>query len=319
MYYAGIDLGGTTITVGLLDSQGDLAAMENIPTHREQRGHDGIVRDLAATMLAMLERIEVDVSDLECVGVGVPGIIDREKGMVLYASNLRFDNYPLVGEIRKHVDLPVYLENDANCAALAESAVGAARDVSNSITITLGTGIGGGVVIGGELYTGFNGAGGELGHMVIDSCGELCSCGTRGCWEAYASATALIKMAGRAVAENADSLLNTRCGGCPERIDAKMVFDAEKSGDEVAARVVGKYMKYLSEGLVNLVNIFAPEMIVIGGGISGQGESLLRRVRELVYKDMYFKSGPKAMIVKAELGDKAGITGAAMVGRESKR
>ncbi len=313
MYYLGVDLGGTNIRAGLVDEYGDIIRMNNLPTLRE-RGFEPIVRDIAMLVRGLIEDESLDPADIEHIGIGIPGTVNRKKGLLIYANNFDFANVPVVEQLRSHIDLPVYLQNDANCAALGESAAGAAKDVNDSITLTLGTGIGGGIIAGGKVYSGFNDAAGELGHTVIVRGGEQCTCGRKGCWEAYASATALIRMTRRAAQENPASLINTLTDGAPGKIDARTAFDAEKQGDEAAAEVVGEYIDYLSEGLIDLVNIFTPERIVIGGGVSRQGENLLGRVRPLVEEKIYFKGEPRTSIVQARLGDKAGIIGAAMAG-----
>ncbi len=316
MLYAGVDLGGTNTRAGLVDEDGKILAMASVPTCRTG-GYERIVMDIAALVGRILDEQNLDLDDIECIGIGVPGSINRERGVLIYANNFDFTNAPIGPELQKHLDRPVYLQNDANCAALGESAAGAARDVSDSITITLGTGIGGGIVLGGRVFCGFNDAAGELGHTVIVSDGEPCTCGRKGCWEAYASATALIRQTRRAAQAHPDSLILCLVDGNADNIDARTVFEAESRGDATAADVVRDYIRYLAEGLTDLVNIFTPELIVIGGGVSNQGENLLGRVRELVEENIYFKGEPHTRIVRAQLGDRAGLVGAAMMGLET--
>ena len=216
--------------------------------------------------------------------------------------------------IRKSIPLPVYLENDANCAAIAESVAGAAKGEDHAVIITIGTGIGGGIIIDKKLYTGFNGGGGELGHIVIQLNGEPCTCGRKGCWEAYASATALIRQTKDAALKNPNSKINEIVGGDLSRIDAKTAFDAAKMGDCTGLEVVNNYIVYLAEGLANIVNIFQPGVIAIGGGVSKEGEYLLRplreKVRELTYSGYGLEEGK---IVAAQMGNDAGIVGAAFI------
>ncbi|MBP1745274.1 MAG: family protein, putative glucokinase [Firmicutes bacterium] len=221
-------------------------------------------------------------------------------------------------ELQKHINLPVFLDNDANCAALAESIAGAAKHAVHSVTVTFGTGIGCGIIIGGKLYGGFNHAAGEVGHMVIASGGEKCSCGRSGCWEAYASGTALVRQTRKAAADDCSSMINGLSEGDMARIDGKTAFEAARKGDETALRVVNQYTRYMSEGLINLINILMPEVVVIGGGVSHQGEYLLEPLRELVSAGMYgAKKLPRTKLLAAELGNDAGIIGAAMLKRQA--
>ena len=314
MYFVGVDLGGTNTRAGLVSESGKIIAMEGLPTSRTE-GYRRIVADMADLVRGIVKGENLNLSDIECIGIGVPGSINRRQGVLIYANNFDFSDAPIAEEMRRHIDLPLYLQNDANCAALGESVAGAAKDVSDSITITLGTGIGGGIVLGGKVFSGFNDAAGELGHTVIVSGGEPCTCGRKGCWEAYASATALIRQTKSAARAHPDSIINRLADGDLRTIDARTAFDAEKAGDSAGAEVVGNYIRYLAEGLTDLVNIFTPELIVIGGGVSNQGENLLGRLRTLVEENIYFKGEPRTRIVRARLGDRAGIVGAAMMGR----
>jgi len=315
MYYVGIDLGGTFIKAGLVDENGKIILKSSIPTGKE-RPYQEIVRDMAMLVKQIIKDAQIDKKDVKSIGIGSPGTPDNKAGILVYANNLtNFENVPLRTEIQKYVDIPVILDNDANCAALAESVAGAARDAKNSVTITLGTGVGSGVVIDGKVYSGFNYSAAEMGHMVIRMDGEQCTCGRKGCWEAYASATGLIEQTKRAAMENKESLINTLVDGDLSKIDAKTAFDAAKQGDETGRKVVEQYIKYLAEGLINLINIFAPDVVVIGGGVSKEGEYLLKPLRELVYKDVYFKGEPQTQIRVAQMGNDAGIIGAAMLGK----
>lgn len=315
MYYVGIDLGGTKIAAGLVDEKGRLIHKDSIPTGKH-RPYQEIVKDMAMLVREIIKDADIDISSVKSVGIGSPGTADDKNGILVYANNLtNFVNVPLRSEMQKYIDLPIILDNDANCAALAESVAGAAKDVKNSVTITLGTGVGSGVVIDGKVYSGFNYSAAEMGHMVIELEGEPCTCGRKGCWEAYASATGLIEHTIRAAKENPDSLINKLVNGDISLIDAKTAFDAAKQGDKTGQAVVDKYIYYLAEGLINVINIFAPEILVIGGGISKEGEYLLKPLREIVYKYVYFKEEPQTEIKAAQMGNDAGIIGAAMLGR----
>ncbi len=315
MYYIGIDLGGTNIAVGLTDEKGAVLCKENIPTGRE-RPYQEIIKDMAQLSIKVMKDACIERDQVKTIGIGSPGTPDNTKGILVYANNLKsFVNVPLRAEIQKYIDLPVILDNDANCAALAESIAGAAKDVKNSVTITLGTGVGSGLVINGKVYSGFNNSAPEMGHMVIVSGGEQCTCGRRGCWEAYASATALIEQTKRAALNKPDSLINKLINGDMDRIDAKTAFDAARQGDITGEKVVNQYIKYIAEGLINVINIFAPEVIVIGGGVSKEGEYLLKPLRKMIAKDVYFKGEPGTKLHIAQMGNDAGIVGAAMLGK----
>jgi glucokinase len=316
MYYIGIDLGGTKIAAGLTDCNGKIIHKDSVPTVRE-RPYQDIVRDMAQLTLKVIEDAGLKVDDVKSIGIGSPGTPNNEKGILVYANNLTcFVNVPLRAEMQKYINLPVILDNDANCAALAESVAGAASDVKHSVTITLGTGVGSGVVIDGKVYSGFNNSASEMGHMTIICGGEQCTCGRKGCWEAYASATGLIEQTRRAAEDDPGSLINKLVDGDMEKIDAKTAFDAAKQGDATGDKVVKQYIKYIAEGLINVINIFAPEVVVIGGGVSKEGEYLLTPLREQIVKDVYFKEEPQTKLRVAQMGNDAGIVGAAMLGRK---
>lgn len=314
MYYIGIDLGGTKIAAGLVNKEGRIIRKSSVPTYRD-RDYKQIIKDMALLVQDILKVENLTLNNIERIGIGLPGSVNKKEGKLFYANNFKAQNIPVAYEMRKHINVPVYIENDANCAALAESVAGAAKDTSNSLTITLGTGIGGGIIIGGKIYSGFNSAAGELGHMVIEKNGENCTCGRKGCWESYASAVGLIRQTRKAAEKKPESLINTLVNNDLSKIDAKTAFDAERQGDKTGTAVVNQYIKYLSEGIVNLINIFTPEVLVVGGGISKEGENLLERLRENVKKHVYFKGEPSTKIVTAQLGNDAGIVGAAMTGQ----
>lgn len=315
MYYIGVDLGGTNIAVGIVDGNGRIIHKDSVPTLRE-REYPQILKDMADLIIKIIKSSGIDIKDIYSIGVGCPGTPNTEEGILVYANNLRFNNVPIRKELQKYIDIPVYLDNDANVAALAESVAGAAMGVSHSITITLGTGIGSGIVIDGKVYSGFNDAGAELGHSVICIDGEPCTCGRRGCWEAYASATALISQTRTAAAKNPASMLNSICNGDLDSIEAKTAFDAAQMGDSIAKQVIERYITFLAEGITNVINIFQPEILCIGGGICRQGEYLLKPLREKVCDKVYSKgSGRQCQIKVAQMGNDAGIVGAAMLGK----
>lgn len=314
MYYIGIDLGGTGIKAGVVDENGKIIHKDSVPTQSE-RHYSEIMKDMAMLSLKVVKDAGLDISDIKSIGIGSPGTPDCKEGVLIYANNLKFRNVPVRTEIQKYIDLPVYLDNDANCAALAESVAGAAKGTDHSITITLGTGVGSGVVINRKIYSGFNYAAAELGHNVIVADGELCTCGRRGCWEAYASATALIKQTQIAANRHPDSLVNKLVDGDASKIDAKTAFDAAKQGDEAGKNIVDQYIKYLAAGLVNVINAFQPQVVVVGGGVCKEGDYLLNPVREILAKENYSKEGPHTQLKVAQMGNDAGIVGAAMLGK----
>lgn len=316
MYYVGIDLGGTNIAAGILDESLKIVKKGSVPTGNT-RHYSDIIKDMAMLVIQLLKETGISKNEVDSIGIGGPGTCDRENGVLLYTNNIKFEDVPMRSEMQKYIPLQVYLENDANCAALGESMAGAARDVSDSITITLGTGIGGGIILNNKIYIGFNGMAGEIGHIVLNKQGEICTCGRKGCWEAYASATALIKQTRNAAQKYPESLINSLVNGDLNRIDAKTAFDAMRQGDSIGTSVVNEYIAYLGEGVSDLINIFQPSRIVIGGGISKEGDTILVPLREIARKSTYFGEGdvPHTQIVEAQLGNDAGIVGAAMLGR----
>ena len=315
MYYLGIDLGGTKIAAGIVDAEGRIIKKASVPTGRT-RNSDEIVEDMCVLAENLIKDAGISLKELNSIGIGSPGTHDRQNGIVLYNNNLNFRNVKVREQMQKHVPVPVYLENDANCAAIAESVAGAAKGADFAVIITIGTGIGGGVIINKKLYTGFNGAGGELGHIVIRFNGETCTCGRNGCWEAYSSATALIRQTRNAAVANPNSKILALVEGDLDKINAKTAFDAARMGDETGTEVVDNYISIFAEGLANIVNIFQPNIIAIGGGVSKEGEYLLAPLREKTNVKIYSGEGvEKTRIVEAKLGNDAGIIGAALISK----
>ena len=309
MLYLGIDLGGTNIAVGLVDENGKILHQDSTPT-LATRPAEEIVKDMCDTCKKVVADAGYTLDDVEAIGVGCPGTVDNTSGIIAYSNNLPMVQFHMREMIQKHIDKPVNLENDANAAAFGEYIING-NGASNFIFITLGTGIGGGVIIDGKIYRGFNCAGAELGHTTIIMDGEQCSCGKKGCWEAYASVTALIRQTKKAIEENPTSLM-AELAKKEGKVSGRTSFDAAKQGDAAAKKVVENYIKYVAEGLNNMLNIFQPEIISVGGGISKEGDYLLGPVKELVYKDDYNKYMPKTKIEVATLFNDAGIIGAAM-------
>lgn len=311
--YIGIDLGGTNIAVGLVSEDGKIIHKDSVPTGAD-RPYTEIIKDMGMLVNKVIKDGGVSTDDIKSVGIGSPGTCDNKNGIIVYANNLHFLNTPMRAELQKYIDKPIYMENDANVAALAEYSV-LNKDMQCFIAITLGTGVGGGMVINGNIFSGFNGAGGELGHTVITEDGEPCTCGRNGCWEAYASATALIRQTKKAMEENPDSLMHKIAAEAGE-VNGKTSFDAAKQGDAAGMKVVRTYAKHIAVGIANLINIFQPEMLVIGGGVSKQGDYLLNIVKEYCKGKTYDKGGiPTTKIAIAQLGNDAGIIGAAFLGK----
>ncbi len=312
--YIGVDIGGTNLKAGLVDEDGALLATAKTPVHWV--GAEEFVKTLAILSKEAAEKAGVTWADICAVGMGVPGGVDTKAGKVLYTCNIPLSGLPVAELFRRELDVPVYLENDANCAALGEYCAGAGKGCESLIVITLGTGIGGGVILNGKVLHGVNGAAGEVGHMVIEPEGEACPCGRRGCWEQYSSATALARLTREAMAEHPESALWAQCGGVLEKIGGRSAFEAARGGDAAAQAVCDKYLSYLGQGIVNLINIFQPEMLCIGGGVSNESDAaLLYPLRAIVERERFGQYCPvKTRIVKAQLGNDAGIIGAALLG-----
>ena len=313
-YYVGIDLGGTNIKAGIVTEEGKLLNKDSIKTHAE-RPMEEIIKDMGELALKVIGDAGLKVEDVTAIGIGSPGTPDNKAGVLVYSNNLPFNMAPMRRLIRETVDLPVYIDNDANCAAMAEAVAGAAKGTLDSVTITLGTGVGAGVIANGRIYSGFNQAGSEFGHTVLVSGGQQCSCGRKGCFEAYSSASALIRMTKEAADANPDSILNELIEQ-NGKVSGKTAFEAMRKGDKAGAEVVDMYTDYLADGLANAINTFMPEVLVIGGGVCNEGDPLLVPLREKTMSRPYFGPGVKKTEIKiAEMGNDAGIVGAAMMGK----
>lgn len=314
MNYIGIDLGGTNIKGALVSAQGEILKEHALPTCVEL-GNAAVAARMGSVIAALCEG--EDLSTIGGVGVGCPGTVDDESGIVRLAANLNFINFDLRGALSSYTALPIHLGNDANAAALGEALFGVGRGAESTIVVTLGTGVGGGVVLGGKLLTGYTGAASELGHMVIVQDGEECTCGRRGCFEAYSSATALIRDTRRAMDAHPESLLHAVAAenGC---VDGRTAFAARARGDQAACVVVDNYIDHLACGLANLVNIFFPEVLALSGGVANQGEVLLAPLREKV-RALSFGSAyavTHTRLALCSLGYRAGVIGAAMLARD---
>lgn len=313
MYKLGIDLGGTNIVAGVVDENYKIVATAKRKTDCP-RPADAIVDDMAATALEAIEAAGLKKEDIDAAGVGSPGAIDPVNGVVCYANNLGFFGVPMAQMLKERTGIDFYIENDANAAAYGEFVAGAGVGAKNFIMITLGTGVGGGIIIDGKIYSGSNYAGGELGHTVISMDGEMCSCGRQGCWEAYASATALIRQTKQAMIKYPDTVMWQLCNNDINAVNGRTAFDAMRQGDKAGCIVVEKYVNYIAVGIANNINIFQPEIICIGGGISKEGDNLIEPIKKYVEGDNYARSMEnKAEIKTAELGNDAGIIGAAYI------
>ncbi len=322
MYYIGIDLGGINIAAGIVDEDCKIICKGSVPTGRT-RPFGEIMKDMADLCKKLMKDAGIDEKEVATIGIGSPGTVDEDTVTVLYANNLPDLSGKCVGdELKKyfpHVD--VYIANDADAAAFGEIIAGPAKGEKHAIMISLGTGVGGGFIIDGKIYSGSNHVGGELGHMVIIADGEPCTCGRRGCWETYASVTALIRETAEMIQAYPDSCIHEIISGDKSKINGRTSFDAMRAGDAAGKAIVDQYIKYVSIGVVDLVNIFAPQKLVIGGGISKEGDTLIVPIREYVASQAYGSSEsnpPATEIVAAQLGNDAGIIGAAMLFKQEK-
>lgn len=318
MYYIGVDLGGTNIAAGVVDSNYKIVAKGSVPTNAK-RPADDIMKDMADLCKKLVTDAGLTIDDIEYVGIASPGAVDPVNGIVLRAANLPFEHFPIADALKKHLPVErVLVENDANAAAKGEAVAGAARGVAHAIMVTLGTGVGGGIIIDHKIYSGFNYTGAELGHVIIEYNGRQCTCGMRGCWEAYSSATALINMTKEKLDECSQKgipTLMTDIVANDGKVSGKTAFAAMKKGDAPAKEVVDMYISYLACGIINMINIFQPEILVIGGGICNEGDNLMNPLKELVFDGIFTGNRTNTTTLKvAELGNDAGIIGAAALG-----
>ena len=303
----GIDLGGTTVKAALCAPDGTLLHKQSAPTPTgDAAGLCAAMKQLALGLCAAQGAAPEQITS---IGIGVPGSFDKATCTLKFGTNLGMNNVCFADAFQPDFGCTVQLDNDANCAALGEVTAGAAKGAKNMVMVTLGTGVGGGIIIGGKLYTGCNGIAGEVGHMVIRQGGERCGCGREGCLEAYASAASFVRFAERALAAGRGSLLQAHAG----HLNAKMICDAVDAGDALACELFDEYCLNLSCGLANFINIFQPEAIVLGGGLAGYGEKLLAPLRRLTLPQTFRSDGRNTEIVCASLGNDAGLIGAAML------
>lgn len=314
MYNIGVDLGGTNIAAGVVDETGQILLKSSISTRPERDYHE-IIHDMAVLIYGLIDEGGYKLADIASIGIGCPGAVDKKRGKVIFASNLFWYHVPIQALLQDYLNLPVYLENDATVAGSAEYLFGACQGTENAITLTLGTGVGSGMILNGQLYSGSHGAGAHLGHMIVELDGIPCACGNKGCWEQYVSATALVREGQKAVKESPESLIANLAGHDFRKVTAKMVLDAAKEKDPAAVMIFERYIRYLAMGMITIINAFDPEVIAIGGGVSHAGDFLLQPLCEEVEKHIIYKDVAHARICLAQLGNDAGIIGAAMLGR----
>ncbi|MEM1483991.1 ROK family protein [Oscillospiraceae bacterium PP1C4] len=315
-YYVGIDLGGTNIAVGVVDENYNIIGKANSKT-RAHHPVEEIADDMAAAALEAIKDAGLTLDDIDWIGVGTPGTVNPKTGVVGLAANIGFHDTPIGELIAQRISKPVYVENDANAAAFGELMAGAALGLDSAIMITLGTGVGGGIIIDGKIYSGFNYKGAELGHISMVYQGVPCTCGRRGCIEAYCSVSALIRITRDSMQLNAKSKMWELAEYSLDKVNGRTAFDAMRAGDEAGTQVVDQYIDYIANAVSGMINLFQPQAVVIGGGISKEGESLFEPVRERTYPQT-FNHDPSycTKILQAKLGNDAGIIGAALLGKQ---
>jgi len=307
----GIDLGGSKILTAMINSQGKILSHDHAMTPAPE-GHEAVIQSILESVHRALQQANVDLSAVAAVGIGAPGISNPETGILFTSPNLPgWQDVPLRDIIEERLGKKSFLINDANAAALGELHFGAARGVTNFIYITISTGIGGGIVIDGRIYGGAIGAAGEVGHMIIDGDGPICKCGNKGCWETLASGTALTREARRRIEEGATTSILQYAGGDIEKVSAEAVHSAARQGDSVARELIARTSYYIGIGLANLINIFNPELIVIGGGLSNIGDMLLEPAFRVAGERAYKQSFQAVRFAFPELGRNSGVVGAA--------
>ncbi len=318
MYYLGVDVGGTNIAVGIVDESNQIIAKASIKTP-VPCSEEVFCDTILDACKEALEKANLTFDDVPWIGIGCPGTVNRATGIIEFANNLYFKNFKLRDMVSERAGGKlVVIENDANAAAYGEYQAGALKGAKHALAITLGTGVGGGIIIDGKVYSGSNYAGGELGHTVIVVDGRQCTCGRKGCWETYASATGLINTTKKYMEQAPkESPIWQIVDGDINKVNGRTAFDAMRAGDLNGKAAVDEYIKYLSIGLADMINIFQPAVLCIGGGICNEGETLLGPVREHVLADTYgFNPENRTKICKAALGNDAGIIGAALLGKQ---
>lgn len=306
-YSIGVDIGGMTVKIGLVDQTGNLYSKKIFKTNVCPNITSNKITE---TVKLILKENNLSLKDINGVGVGCPGIINSTEGIVESWGNLGWEKVKLATLIKKGLDTNIKIVNDANLAVLAEVNFGSAKNYKNAVMLTLGTGIGGGVVIDGNIYEGGEGMGTELGHVTLKIDGKRCKCGRKGCFEVYASATSLMRQTRDAMRKDKNSLMWEMAKEL-KKVDGKIPFECAKLGDETAIKVVDTYAKYLSEGIMSLLNVFRPQIVILGGGVSSSGDYLIDKINIYCAKLNYgFKNAPVPKLCVAKLGNDAGILGA---------
>ncbi len=314
-YYIGIDLGGTNIVAGVVNEDYEIISKASTKTNLP-RPEKEIADDMAKMAVKATADAGLTMDDIEWIGIGTPGIANSETGIIEYSNNLGFNNTPMVKYISEATGKQAFVENDANAAAYGEYVAGAAKGAKNAVCITLGTGVGGGIIVDGKIYAGSNFGGAEIGHTVIEVDGPQCTCGRKGCFEVFSSATGLIRMTKEAMDADKTSVMHKITLDRKGKVSARTSFEAMRMGDPAAKAVVDKYIKYLAAGITNTINIFQPDVLCIGGGVCNEGDPLLLPMKEIVKKEVYTRNSKKnTEIVIAKLGNDAGIIGAAFLGK----
>ncbi|MDE6760823.1 MAG: ROK family protein [Lachnospiraceae bacterium] len=307
----GIDMGGMSIKFGLVNKKNQIVDKIVIPTRLDIPA-EKMVDYMTESVLELLEKHGLNIRDCAGIGIGSPGTVDDRRGEILYSNNFGWENVAIVTQMQERLPVSIKIANDADAAALGEVCAGVCKGVKSAVMLTLGTGVGGGVILDGKIFHGPLNGGVELGHMVIKAGGEQCTCGRKGCLEAYASATALLRMAKQAAGENPSSIMNRMCENRLENMDGVIPFEAAAMGDATAKKVIEEYEDNLATGIVNVVNIFRPEVVILGGGVAAQKENLTIPLEEKVKRFCFGgRHGEIARIVTSELGNDAGIIGAA--------
>ncbi|MFC2047860.1 ROK family protein [Chloroflexota bacterium] len=315
----GIDLGGTKILTAVANTQGEMLSRDHSITPAKE-GKEAVVKSILESVGRALDQAHIAAADLTAIGVGAPGLSNPESGILFTSPNLSgWNDVPLRDIIEKELGRKAFLINDANAAAIGELYFGAGRDASNSVYITVSTGIGGGIIIDGKIYTGSIGTAGELGHMVIDDEGPPCSCGNRGCWETLASGTALAREAKHKIKEGVVTSILKYANGDLEKVNAEAIHEAAQAGDKLANELIAQTAYYLGVGLANLINIFNPEVIAIGGGLSNIGDMLLKPAFKEAGRRAFRQSYQAVRFARAELGRDSGVLGAAAFALEQIR
>lgn len=313
MYRIGVDLGGTNIAVGVVTEDLKIIGRGKVKT-KCPRPAEEIFDDIAVAIDMAVKDAKISMDEVISVGVGTPGSVNKSNGYIEFANNLDFNKVPAKEMLEARIGKTVYLDNDANCAALGEAVAGVGKGVGNFVAVTLGTGVGSGIIVNGKIVSGVNYAAGEMGHMVICVDGEQCNCGRRGCWEQYASATALIAQTKDAMRHDHDSKMWQLVNDNIDAVSGRTAFDAMRMGDKTGKAVVDRYVYYLAAGVINIINALQPEIICIGGGVGHEGETILEPLRTHVKRERYsIYAANQTKIMAAELGNDAGIFGAALL------